>query len=40
MEPPSHRSRPLGLLERTCPVRTAIGVIAGKWKPSILRGIH
>lgn len=40
MEPQSDHSRPLGLLERTCPVRTAIGVISGKWKPSILRGIH
>lgn len=32
-------ARPIGPLERTCPVRTAIGVIAGKWKPTILRAI-
>lgn len=33
-------ARPLGPLERACPVRTAIGVIAGKWKPAILRAIN
>lgn len=32
-------ARPIGPLERTCPVRTAIGVISGKWKPTILRAI-
>lgn len=32
-------ARPIGRLERTCPVRTAIGVISGKWKPTILRAI-
>lgn len=30
----------LGQLERACPVRTAIGVISGKWKPAILREIN
>lgn len=30
----------LGHLERACPVRTAIGVISGKWKPAILRAIN
>lgn len=29
-------SRGLGHLERACPVRTAIDVIGGRWKPSIL----
>ena len=33
-------ARPIGALERDCPVRTAIGVIAGKWKPAILRAIN
>lgn len=33
-------ARPIGPLERDCPVRTAIGVIAGKWKPTILRAIN
>lgn len=28
--------RGLGNLERACPVRTAIDVIGGRWKPSIL----
>jgi DNA-binding HxlR family transcriptional regulator len=28
--------RGLGHLERACPVRTAIDVISGRWKPSIL----
>lgn len=28
--------RGLGHLERACPVRTAIDVIGGRWKPSIL----
>lgn len=28
--------RGLGSLERACPVRTAIDVIGGRWKPSIL----
>ena len=35
----SEDARPLGMLERRCPVRTAIGVISGKWKPTILRAI-
>lgn len=32
-------ARPIGPLERRCPVRTAIGVISGKWKPTILLAI-
>ena len=40
MDQQSNDARPLGFLERACPVRTAIGVISGKWKPSILRGIY
>jgi DNA-binding HxlR family transcriptional regulator len=30
---------PIGALEKDCPVRTGIAVIAGKWKPAILRAI-
>ena len=33
-------SRPIGYLERRCPVRTAIDVISGRWKPSILELLH
>lgn len=33
-------ARPIGFLERACPVRTAIDVISGRWKPSILQQIH
>lgn len=29
-------ARGLGHLERSCPVRTALDVLAGRWKPSIL----
>ena len=33
-------ARGIGFLERACPVRTAIDVISGRWKPSILEQIH
>ena len=33
-------SRGLGSLEKACPVRTAIDVIAGRWKPSILQQLN
>lgn len=32
--------RGIGFLERACPVRTAIDVISGRWKPSILEQLH
>jgi DNA-binding HxlR family transcriptional regulator len=32
--------RPIGYLERSCPVRAAIDVINGRWKPSILEQLH
>jgi DNA-binding HxlR family transcriptional regulator len=37
----AHRSlpQPLGNLERRCPVRTALDVIAGRWKPLILLSV-
>lgn len=35
-----HEPRNLGHLERACPVRTAIDVIAGRWKPSILQHLY
>ena len=40
MEDDLGNARQIGNLERACPVRTAISVISGKWKPAILRGIH
>lgn len=36
----NHDSRPIGYLEKICPVRTAIDVINGRWKPSILELLH
>lgn len=33
-------ARPIGYLEKRCPVRTAIDVINGRWKPSILELLH
>ncbi len=39
MDDPLGNARPIGGLERACPVRTAISVISGKWKPAILRSI-
>ncbi len=33
-------STALGYLEKRCPVRAAIDVIGGRWKPSILELIH
>ncbi len=40
MDDPLGNARQIGGLERACPVRTAISVISGKWKPAILRSIH
>lgn len=33
-------ARGRGSLEKACPVRTAIDVIAGRWKPSILQQLN
>ncbi len=33
-------ARPLGHLEKQCPVRTAINVIGGRWKPLILLSVR
>ena len=37
---PNEDSRNLGFLERICPVRTAIDVLHGRWKPSILEQLN
>lgn len=39
-EPLAKDRRGLGHLERACPVRTAIDVIGGRWKPSILEMLN
>lgn len=40
MQATTDDSRAIGFLERACPVRTAIDVISGRWKPSILELLH
>jgi DNA-binding HxlR family transcriptional regulator len=32
--------RPLGGLERACPVRSALAVLNGRWRPLILLHLH
>ncbi len=39
-EAPAEDHRPLGYLERQCPVRASLDVIRGRWKPCILQELH